>query len=368
MFGGFKRRVLRSPGHQAVWRWAPVCLPALLPACLRQPARVGAPARAWEITKNPNAATNLLATNQAKIADIAIRIYDGAQNADLTTLLNKEAAAHMFNLEINSIQEVLAYNENTAHIARDYLASITSDPATFPTEAQVEAVVQAMVDAGPFDDQDFIAVGNKVAQLYVINNGALIDLLSAHDSDLVEATDVVIFNEQDVPATVEGFYIFWNDAGDDATAVTTIDASDFDNGFLGIVLDGDRTHGVTITLGDFNGSVNGTDDAALGTGDSFLNIVKSAPVSDRIVFTAFNDDSAIVVGSFFAGSIPNHDVLDLTAFGLTAADVTIADLGMDAGIRFQNANGDTMEIILANVDPGAFGTTPTDLLNFNIIL
>ena len=48
--------VLRSPGHQAVRRGATVRLPALLSACLREPARVGAPARPWKITKNPNAA------------------------------------------------------------------------------------------------------------------------------------------------------------------------------------------------------------------------------------------------------------------------------------------------------------------------
>src|SRR5262249_9694240 len=56
VFGCFKRSVLRSPRHQAVRCRTPVRVPPLLSACLCEPTGISASARAWEITKDPNAA------------------------------------------------------------------------------------------------------------------------------------------------------------------------------------------------------------------------------------------------------------------------------------------------------------------------
>ena len=56
MFGCCKRRILRSSGHEALRCRATVCVPSLLPACLRKPAGIGPSARACEITKDQNAA------------------------------------------------------------------------------------------------------------------------------------------------------------------------------------------------------------------------------------------------------------------------------------------------------------------------
>ena len=56
VFGGCKRSLLRSPRHQAVRCRAPVRLPTLLSACLREPAGIGSSAGAWEIPEDPNSA------------------------------------------------------------------------------------------------------------------------------------------------------------------------------------------------------------------------------------------------------------------------------------------------------------------------
>ena len=55
VFGCCKRSVLRSSGHQALRCRTTIRLPPLLSACLREPAGIGPSARAWEITKDPNA-------------------------------------------------------------------------------------------------------------------------------------------------------------------------------------------------------------------------------------------------------------------------------------------------------------------------
>ena len=56
VFGCLKRNVLRTHGHQAVWRWATVRLPPLLSAWLREPTGIGASAWARKMAKDTNAA------------------------------------------------------------------------------------------------------------------------------------------------------------------------------------------------------------------------------------------------------------------------------------------------------------------------
>lgn len=83
------------------------------------------------------------------INNIAIAILDGAQGDDLATVNNKIEAANLFTASLDTGAEVVAYQGSEAAAAgRDFLAGITADEATVPTQAQVDAAIEDIVDDG----------------------------------------------------------------------------------------------------------------------------------------------------------------------------------------------------------------------------
>ena len=70
-----------------------------------------------------------------------LNILDGAQNQDLQSVNDKLAAANLFTRTIDpeldgtNFRVTYAGNRDAA-AARTFLASVTSDPATVPTQAQ----------------------------------------------------------------------------------------------------------------------------------------------------------------------------------------------------------------------------------------
>lgn len=84
----------------------------------------------------------LLLSGELNINWIAVHIMNGAQGDDLTKLNNKIAAANLFTAGLDTDAEIEAYVGNdAAQIGRDFLAEITSDPDTFPTQAEVDAAI-----------------------------------------------------------------------------------------------------------------------------------------------------------------------------------------------------------------------------------
>jgi hypothetical protein len=118
-----------------------------------------------------------LQSGAQSINTIAINIYDGAQGDDLTVLQNKEAAANLFTASLDTGTEVAAYQgDDAAAAGRAFLTPITADEATIPTQAQVDAAIQAIVDGVGTPGGEFIltdAVGE------VVNGTANDDTFSA---------------------------------------------------------------------------------------------------------------------------------------------------------------------------------------------
>ncbi len=91
--------------------------------------------------------TTALATGQLSINNIAIAIFDGAQNDDIITRDNKVAAADMFTASLDTGTEIVAYQgEVAAQQGRAFLAPVGLDPDTIPTQAETDMAVQAVVD------------------------------------------------------------------------------------------------------------------------------------------------------------------------------------------------------------------------------
>lgn len=99
------------------------------------------------------------------INNIAIAILDGAQNDDLLTVNNKIEAANLFTASLDTGSEVVAYQgDEAAEAGRDFLSGVTADESTVPTEEEVNAAIQAIVDDEPTgNDVNFTnAVGESL--------------------------------------------------------------------------------------------------------------------------------------------------------------------------------------------------------------
>lgn len=91
-----------------------------------------------------------LASGRQTINTIAINILDGAQNADRQTVINKLAAANLFTNALDLPNEAAAYaGTAAADIGRNFLSSITSDPATIPSLSQTDAAVLLLLGGTP---------------------------------------------------------------------------------------------------------------------------------------------------------------------------------------------------------------------------
>ena len=95
-----------------------------------------------------------LAAGRQTINTIAINIFDGAQGDDALVVANKVEAANLFTASIDTGAEVVAYRgEDASDAGRAFLAPITSDDATVPTQAQADAAVKAIVDNAPIGNE-----------------------------------------------------------------------------------------------------------------------------------------------------------------------------------------------------------------------
>lgn len=88
-------------------------------------------------------------------ATIMLNILDGAQNEDLLSVNNKLTAANSFTRtidpELDGYDFQVTYAGNSDAIAgRDYLASVTWDPTTVPTQEEITSYMQTYI-ADPGD-------------------------------------------------------------------------------------------------------------------------------------------------------------------------------------------------------------------------
>jgi Ca2+-binding RTX toxin-like protein len=103
---------------------------------------------------------NALNNGTITVNQIAINILDGAQGPDKSVVDNKIAAANTFTAAINTGEEVVAYQGETAAAAgRAFLAQITADSASIPSQEQID---KAIADIG---------VGSGNAGTFILSAG-----------------------------------------------------------------------------------------------------------------------------------------------------------------------------------------------------
>ncbi|MCA1868907.1 DUF4214 domain-containing protein [Agrobacterium genomosp. 3] len=86
--------------------------------------------------------TQQLASGKQTIGSIAINILDGAKGSDLTLIQNRETAANVFTASLDTPAEIAAYNGTTAaDFARSFIKTVTTDPTSVPTPAQVQTSI-----------------------------------------------------------------------------------------------------------------------------------------------------------------------------------------------------------------------------------
>ncbi|WP_173087723.1 DUF4214 domain-containing protein [Devosia sp. 1635] len=89
-----------------------------------------------------------LESGAQSLETIAINILDGARGTDLAVAENKIETADLFTASLDTPEEIDAYvGDNAADIARELLQGVTADPATIPTQAEVDEKVK-QVESG----------------------------------------------------------------------------------------------------------------------------------------------------------------------------------------------------------------------------
>lgn len=132
-----------------------------------------------------------LASGESTLAEIALDIANGAQNEDATALSNKVAVADAFTTDIDTTEEVLAYQgTDAAQAARDFLSTVdeTTDPAAVNVEAELAELVnnndqnpgQAFTlttgvdtETGTANDDTFVGVSDGVVSGTVVGGVAI---------------------------------------------------------------------------------------------------------------------------------------------------------------------------------------------------
>ncbi|WP_312794196.1 DUF4214 domain-containing protein [Tianweitania sp.] len=80
-----------------------------------------------------------LASGSQTIETIAINILDGARNNDAAIIENKEAAADLFTASLDTPEEIAAYTgDDAADAGRAFISQVTADPASVPTQQEVD--------------------------------------------------------------------------------------------------------------------------------------------------------------------------------------------------------------------------------------
>lgn len=157
------------------------------------------------------------------VADIMLNVLNGAQGDDAVAVANKLEVANLFtetlDPELDGIGPFQAtYGAADEQAARDWLATVTSDPATRKTASQVTADIQAAIaDAG-----DPI-LGQTSGRTFTLTIGED-RLTGGSGNDTFNALAVEQQGATGSKATLENFDILNGGAGSDTLNATLTDA------------------------------------------------------------------------------------------------------------------------------------------------
>ncbi|WP_099865742.1 DUF4214 domain-containing protein [Pararhizobium haloflavum] len=207
------------------------------------------------------------------LASIAVGILDGAQGADATTAANKEAAATAFTMALDSNAEIAAYQgQAAADAAGALLVPVTSDPASIPSEDEIDAAIDE-IEAIAGEDTD----PPTAPDIFVIENDDgtySIGVVGEAGSRI----DILRNGEAFASVTLDGqgtgqIALDTLDASARFTA-TAMDASGNESGILGTLIvgtgDGDAIDATDLTEPARLVGLGGDDELIAGEGDSDL--------------------------------------------------------------------------------------------------
>ncbi|NUN61723.1 MAG: hypothetical protein HUU13_11615 [Burkholderiaceae bacterium] len=125
--------------------------------------------------------------------NIMLNILNGAQGDDAVAVANKLEVANLFTTTLDPEQDGIGpfqatYNAADEQAARDWLATVTSDPATRKTESEVVSDIQtAIADSG-----DAI-LGQTSGQTFTLTNG-VDNIVGTSGNDTITATNAAAPN------------------------------------------------------------------------------------------------------------------------------------------------------------------------------
>lgn len=346
--------------------------------------------------------------------NIMLNILNGAQGDDAVAVANKLEVANLFTTALDPEQDGIGpfqatYNAADEQAARDWLATVTSDPATRKTESEVVTDIQAAIA----DSGDAI-LGQTSGQTFTLTNNA--DTVNVTTLDTVDTVKGIYFSDP-----TKDTFSFGDDITGNGKTVVEIVVADATTGtapyasMSGVdklsIIAGDATAIFTMDAGTYGTdistvSLSGVDNFVLDvndlevTGPLTLEVVAAADsdldVSGKIdgldfSITAANSDTDAVGVTATVGTVGidvvlgENDTIDITvsqASSKTGAasvgDVTIGDIVVAAGedatasIAFSNdadsttkgaATAGSITLGSVNLDIGVSASVSMDVYN-----
>lgn len=132
---------------------------------------------------------NALASGQQTINTIAINILQGAQGTDAQIIANKLIAVETFLAALADPDIAAAYaGYDAAALARTFLSGVTSDPATLPSAASAQELVQSLVALAADEDGSASALITLTSAGQIVSPGSTSpDLRSTQNDDTITA-------------------------------------------------------------------------------------------------------------------------------------------------------------------------------------
>ncbi|MCD6008527.1 DUF4214 domain-containing protein [Halomonas sp. IOP_31] len=258
-----------------------------------------------------------LASGESTLAEIALDIANGAQNEDATALSNKVAVADAFTTDIDTTEEVLAYQgTDAAQAARDFLSTV--DETTDPAAVNVEAELAELVNNNDQNPGQAFTLTTGIDTSPAFDGGAGDDTYVGTDATYTTGDDL---NGGDGSDTLKLVFANANSAAVDLTSIENVSIRDLN----GNTVDASAWSGVTSLTNDRSSAdVTVQDMAALPS----ISIVQGNG-SDTIVTTTADlsgSADALTVNTTSA-NVGNVQVSNATTTTDTVEKLTIVNSG-----------------------------------------
>lgn len=250
--------------------------------------------------------------------NIMLNILNGAQGDDAVAVANKLEVANLFTTALDPEQDGIGpfqatYNAADEQAARDWLATVTSDPATRKTESQVVTDIQtAIADSG-----DAI-LGQTAGQTFTLTEGADTKV-GTSGNDTFSANEVSI--AAGLTASLTALDNLDGGAGNDTLNVVATAAA-LDTTGLGLTIK-------NIETANFQATKALTVDSTAWTGLTNLNVTKAVAAA---TLTAANTTDVNVSGGEAATTVTGGKSVTVSQAMDKAADAIVINKAGDVTV------------------------------------